>query len=93
MPKMVCVKCEVEFRVRKHGVKVFEMCNENQDIYKIWNTNKWRCPKCGVEVIAGFGSMPIVEHYEAGFDEVLIKCREDGDEVVYDKEIVDDSSR
>jgi hypothetical protein len=84
---MVCVKCEVEFKVESNGVKVLEMMNHNQAIYKIWDTDKWRCPVCGVEVCAGFGSMPIAEHFEAEFDEVLADCKRSGDEIVYDKEV------
>ena len=87
MPKMVCVKCEVEFQVGKNGVKVLEMMNQNTAPYKLWDADKWKCPVCGVEVIAGFGGMPLVEHYEPDFVSYVDMCRDRGDEIVLDKEV------
>ena len=88
MPKMVCVKCEVEFKVEKNGVKVIEMMNQNKDMYKIWDTDKWKCPICKVEVIAGFGGMPLAEHYEPEFVSYVNTCKDRGDEIVYDREVI-----
>ena len=85
MPKMVCVKCEVEFKPETNGVKVLELMNHNQDVYKIWDTDKWKCPICGTEVIAGFAQAPLAEHFENGFKEFLLKIRKNN-EVVYDLE-------
>ena len=31
----------------------------------------WKCPNCGVTIIAGFAQLPITEHYQAGFTKVL----------------------
>lgn len=88
MPKMVCVKCEVEFRCEKNGVKVAEMFNHNTRVYKVWNTDKWKCPICRVEVIAGFGQEPIMEHFEGDIDKFLLDIKNRGEEVVYDKDII-----
>jgi hypothetical protein len=87
MPKMVCVKCEVEFQCEKNGVKVIELMNHNQSPYKIWDTDKWKCPICGIEVIAGFAQAPLMEHYQEGFNNYIMECQARGDEIVYDKEL------
>lgn len=32
---------------------------------QVWDSDLWKCPKCGVEVLAGFGQGPVAEHYDA----------------------------
>ena len=85
MPKMVCVKCEVEFRPETNGVHIFEMMNNNTKIYKIWQADKWRCPECGVEVVAGFAQHPTREQFDDDIEFVSKKMLDDGN-VIYDKE-------
>ena len=78
----VCVKCQVEMRPEKNGIGVLDMADFGP--YKIWDADKWKCPKCAIEVIIGFGQQAIAEHYEAerfkhfceGYEEqgLLIKC-------------------
>jgi len=50
----------------KNGVMVEEHRGQNEP-YKIWNADLWKCPKCGFELIAGFGSRPIVEHFHEAY--------------------------
>jgi len=65
----VCVKCQVEMRPEKNGVGVLDMANFGP--YKIWEADKWRCPECGYEVIAGFGKEAIAEHYQDSFGRIV----------------------
>jgi rubredoxin len=64
MPKMVCVKCEIEFRAEENGVHVHELMSNDTAIYKIWDADLWRCPGCGIMVVAGFAQNPFAEHFE-----------------------------
>ena len=63
MPVIVCVSCEVQFRPEKNGVFV-EECRGYDEDYKIWHADRYECPVCGVQIIAGFGNKPVVEHYD-----------------------------
>lgn len=88
MPKMVCAKCEVELYPEKNGVYVKELFQHNSAVYCIWAADLWKCPICGLEVVAGFGEKPIVEHYEPHFQRVLDQIDFDPENKVYlDKEV------
>ena len=86
MPKMVCVDCEVEFKIKKNGVVVAEMFQKDTEIYKLWRTDLWKCPVCGKEVVAGFASNPYAEHYHDNCVEIVNKLKAQGKQIVYDKE-------
>jgi hypothetical protein len=66
MPDMVCVKCQRKFRIEKNGVEAIEFTpthtKEGKFLrlqpYQIHSTDKWKCPGCGIEVLAGFGQNP-----------------------------------
>jgi len=58
IPKAVCVKCREEFRIDKNGVTLHVMVKgQNRHYYSI-DTDQWKCPKCGVEVLLGFAVQP-----------------------------------
>lgn len=86
MPKMVCVKCETELKPEENGTIVVELFQENTEPYKVWSADKWKCPVCGIEVIAGFGNYPLMEHYEGDIKAFIEGLKMDGKEIVYDKE-------
>ena len=65
----VCVKCCREMRPETNGIGVLDM-NDNR-AYELWDADKWKCPKCGVEVIGGFATGPISAHYEADFERMI----------------------
>ena len=90
MPKLVCVKCEVELRPELNGVKVVELFCSNKMPYKVWNTDKWKCPKCGYEIISGFGNGPLMEHWQGDIESFIRDLREAGKEIVYDKELLEE---
>jgi len=68
--KPVCVKCQCELRPKTNGVGLLDMYNPSDKAepqpYQIWDADLWACPRCGYELITGFGSRPIAEHWEEG---------------------------
>ena len=79
----VCVKCQVEMRPETNGVGVLDMASFGP--YKIWDADKWQCPGCKYEIVVGFGSQALAEHYQQEcfqhyidrYEErgLLLKCR------------------
>jgi len=70
----VCVECRVEMRPETNGIGVLDMANFGP--YKIWHADKWKCPKCGYEIVMGFGSMAVAEHYEDSFEGLVDAFRQ-----------------
>ena len=70
MPKMVCVNCQTELQIEKTGVFVIEMFLDPPVPYKIWNADLWQCPGCHTEIVSGFASHQLVEHYEDDFEDM-----------------------
>ena len=64
----VCVKCECEMRPEQNGVGLLDYFNpsdsDTPQPYRIWDADLWKCPKCGFEIVTGFGQRPIAEHYQ-----------------------------
>ena len=72
----VCVKCKCELHPETNGVGVLDVVDFGD--YELWDADKWKCPKCGMEVIGGFGNGSISAHYKADF-EAMIKHYKDKD--------------
>ena len=86
MPKMVCVKCETEFKIEENGIIVAEMFQENKKIYKLWFADLWKCPVCNMEVVAGFGNYNFAEHYKDDCEDIIRQAEASGKRVIYDNE-------
>ena len=84
MAKLVCAKCECELRPETNGVGVIETASFGP--YKIWDADLWKCPGCGIEIVAGFGQRPIAQHFEEDFDKELKVVKETRPRVLYDNE-------
>ncbi len=79
MLKPVCVPCQRFYRMVKAGFYFIEgMPKENPASpgtsepekwtpYKLWVGDKWKCHGCGHEILSGFGSGPIAEHFQTDF--------------------------
>ena len=65
MPRIVCVDCSMYYRPEENGVLYEETANGMP--YKLWHADKWKCPGCGHEIIAGEGHGPIAEHFQEGY--------------------------
>ena len=65
---VLCVACGVVMRVKQNSVTVEELMSDDEP-YKLWDADLFECPVCGVEVITGFGRLPIAEHYQPRYAE------------------------
>lgn len=81
----VCKKCNCEMRPETNGVGVLDMVNQSNheryreaQPYELWDADLWKCPKCGVEIVGGFGSGPISSHYEDGFAQTIYSYERQG---------------
>lgn len=81
--KPVCVPCQRFFRVKKTGFYFIEGMPSSNDAppgtaapekwrpYKVWVSDQWECEGCGTQILSGFGSGPIAEHWETKFGETV----------------------
>jgi hypothetical protein len=52
--------------VKKNSVTLEELLEDGAP-YKLWDADLFECVECGVEVITGFGSRPMAEHWQPGY--------------------------
>ncbi len=69
MPKLVCVKCRVIMKVKKNGVGFLEYTETGP--YKLTASDKWECPKCSFEILAGFAEEGL-HSTNGNFDRLII---------------------
>ena len=55
--------CGRFMRVKKNSVTVEEL-TEDGAAYKLWDADLFECVECGVEIITGFGQIPLAEHWQ-----------------------------
>ena len=67
----VCAACQVDMRPEKNGVGVLDMADWGP--CNLWDADLWECPKCGHQIVSGFGDNPISAHYMKEEFERLIK--------------------
>ncbi len=58
----VCVKCNVELKAETNGVGLVDMASFGE--YKVWESDLYKCPCCGYEIIVDFGQQAVAEHFE-----------------------------
>jgi hypothetical protein len=85
MPKLVCTHCQCELVCETSGTTVIEMASFGP--YKVWDADTWKCPGCGVEIVAGFANIPVrQDHYADDFPAWLEQLKENAKRIVYDYE-------
>jgi hypothetical protein len=62
------------------------MFNEPPRPYKIWHADLWVCPQCLHQIVSGYGSEALLEHFQEGFDEYLENVKAAGGIVIYQYE-------
>ena len=69
MPQAVCVNCEIFLKPKKNGVMAVTTigCREDRP-YEVYHADLWECPKCGVEIVLGFGMYAEMEYWQQGFE-------------------------
>jgi len=65
----VCVHCRVFMIPLKNDRGFMEMADGKD--YRLWSTDEYRCPKCAVRVLSGFGAGPISESHQGDFSRQL----------------------
>ncbi len=65
----VCPVCHCELYPERNGVGVLDLADFGP--YALYDADLWQCPKCGMEVVGGFGIFPISRHHEADFDKLV----------------------
>ncbi len=73
MPKLICVKCKIIMKVEKVGVTSQEN-TEKDEPYKIWSSDKFKCPNCNIEVLSGFGFNPLAHSHDEDFEHRQKRC-------------------
>ncbi len=85
MPKLVCVTCHCELRPEINETTVVETASFGP--YKVWDADTWKCPGCGVEIVAGFADRPLrQDHYAKDFVPWLKNLIAHSRRVEYDNE-------
>ena len=84
--KLICRKCEREFKPKENGVVVVEMFQLPPKPYKLWHADLWHCPVCGIEIVAGFAGSPFAEHFKDDIQAIIKKAKTSGQTVIYDYE-------
>lgn len=71
----VCVKCRCELCPETNGMGVVDTFrpsdSDKDELYELWDADKWKCPSCGMEVIGGFGEGCISAHYRDDFKQMI----------------------
>lgn len=84
MSGLACLKCRVLLVPVRNGVNVEEGrplregAKEGGDPahwgpYKLWKADYSKCPKCGFQLIHGFGRHPIAEHFMLNYEDQKLK--------------------
>lgn len=60
--------CGRFMRVKQNSVTVEELLEDGSP-YKLWDADLWVCDECECEVVAGFGALPMAEHYQPTYAE------------------------
>jgi len=76
MSNVLC-GCETFMKVTKNGVTVEEL-DGNREPYKLWRADLYTCPDCQAQVITGFGSNPIAEHFQPSYKKLKDRAYADG---------------
>lgn len=75
MPKPVCVKCRLFYRMKRNSVFWMEckpLSDETWVPYKVWNSDLWECKGCGAEILSGHGMNPVSEDYKPEFKDWVV---------------------
>lgn len=65
----VCRTCNCELWPEKNGVGVLDLADYGP--YELFDADLWKCPKCGLEIVGGFGFSPISAHNKSDFQKMI----------------------
>ena len=84
--KSICARCEIELKPELNGVVVAEMFHEDTAVYRLWLADLYKCPGCGIEIVQGFGSKVLMEHFEGDIDARLDSLQSSGRRIIFDNQ-------
>lgn len=76
---IVCMQCKKFFHPLKNGVYVEEgkpgfgknyRTETGWSSYKLWAADLVHCRECETEIVTGFASRPIAEHFKPDYNEI-----------------------
>ena len=65
----VCVECRIPMRASKNDRGYLETSDGKP--FRLWSSDEYQCPSCGIRILTGFGYQHIAEHYEEDFQSHL----------------------
>ena len=80
----ICVPCQRFFRPKKNDYSFIEgMLISDSGLpgtatpdkwrpYKLWSGDKWECEGCHTEIVVGVAQLPLAEHYQPEFGEIVV---------------------
>lgn len=71
MKQPLCVKCQVYLKCEKNEVRVLQTWSEEKKPDVVYYADLFKCPKCGYEIITGFGWEPILYWFDPDFNKKL----------------------
>lgn len=83
MPRITCVKCEIEMSPKKNDVPFLETTGLEKKPYRLWSADLWWCELCGAQVVHGYSKKPLMESFQKGFDDYLMAEVERSGGVIY----------
>lgn len=63
----ICVPCAAEMFCVKNGYVFVTMADLAP--YEVHSGDMWQCPTCGHQILSGFGTGPLAQHFESHFGE------------------------
>lgn len=87
MPHLTCAQCQRKMDVAQAGAAVVVMFDNPPRPYQLWQADILACPRCHVEIVAGYGVRPVSEHWQPEFAQRLQQAQDaPGARVIYEYE-------
>jgi hypothetical protein len=61
--------CGRFMRVKQNSVTIEEVMDDGAP-YRLWDADLYECAECGREVVSGFASLPLAEHWQPNYAEL-----------------------
>lgn len=76
MATIICVPCKRFFRIERNGIWWEEGFGDGRERpYKLWASDRYECPSCHTQILAGIPPHPIAEHYEKDYSKMRDSVR------------------
>ena len=87
MPNPICIQCSLEMKPIRNSFKAISLnildFEPYQEPYQVQSGDKFKCPKCEIEIVTSFPKQPLFEHFENDFDKNIESIKKTGNFVEY----------